>query len=123
MQKINFISQLLVFPLSLGAIAVLPHTALAQTQYQGDNNTQQPAPYQNSEQDPMKSMMGGALNPLDLMHRAQTGRSRNGSDFADDTQQSLSKAAANFKKMQQQQLQQQSGQLTQSGSGTTPKTP
>ena len=92
--------------LTLGAIALFPHPGFAQTQYQGDNPSAGPTGFQTNEQDPMKSLMGGGLNPLDLMHRAQTGRSRTGVDFAEDTQQGLSKAAADFKKQQQKLLQQ-----------------
>jgi len=108
----------LLVPFSLGTLTLLPSEAIAQTQYQGDNPNAGPTGFQTNEQDPMKSLMGGGLNPLELMHRAQTGRSRTGTDFAVDTQQGLSKAASDFKKLQQQQLQQMKTVPTATPAGT-----
>jgi hypothetical protein len=52
------------------------------------------------------SPLGNGLNLNDLMHNANFSRSRNSSEFADDTQRKLKKAADEFKQMQLQQLQQ-----------------
>ncbi len=113
----------LLVPLSLGTLAFLSPAAIAQTQYQGDNPNTGPTGFQSNEQDPMKSLMGGGLNPLDLMHRAQTGRSRTSTDFASDTQEGLSKAASDFKKQQQKLLQQTNPSAAPGGTATPSPTP
>jgi hypothetical protein len=51
--------------------------------------------------------LGNGLNLNDIMHNVNLSRSRNSSEFADDTQRKLKKAADEFKQMQLQQLQQQ----------------
>ncbi len=62
--------------------------------------------YQDNEKDPAGEF-GNIFNPMDLMHRSNLQRSRNASDFAEDTSNNLNKAAEEFKLMQQQRLQQQ----------------
>jgi hypothetical protein len=50
--------------------------------------------------------LGNVFNPIDVMHRANLERSRDGQEFAEDTRNSINKAAEEFKRMQQQRLQQ-----------------
>ncbi|MEB3309362.1 MAG: hypothetical protein VKJ02_03960 [Snowella sp.] len=92
--------------LSLGFGALLIGTekaALAQFQ----TNPQEPIGYQKSEQDPSQGLFGGGFNPTSLIHNVNFSRSRTGADFAEDTQNSLNKAATEFKRQQQLQLQSQ----------------
>jgi hypothetical protein len=103
----------------VGAIAARPAMAQSQTEYQ--SQTQQPPVYQSNETDPTKGQLGG-FDPMSLIHNANLSRSRNGNDFAEDSQRNLSKAAADFKKMQQQQLQQNS-EPSQPSSSTTKSLP
>lgn len=81
-------------------------TPMALAQYRNPNN---PEGFQNNEQDPSKNSFSG-FDPMSLIHNANLSRSRNGSDFAEDTQNNLNKAAEAFKKQQQLQLQQQQEQ-------------
>jgi hypothetical protein len=74
-------------------------------------NPQEPTGYQSSEQDPAKGSFTG-FDPTSLIHNANLSRSRTGSDFAEDTQRNLNKAAENFKRQQQQQLQAPPTQVT-----------
>lgn len=108
-----------IFSLGLGTLAIgLENAAFAQFQ-----NTQDPVGYQKSEQDPNKTMFGSGLDPMSLIHNANLGRSRSGSDFAEDTQQSLGKAAAEFKRQQQLQMQAQPTNANPSNSVMVPATP
>jgi DNA anti-recombination protein RmuC len=61
--------------------------------------------FQSNEQN-VNGFGNSGFDPLSLIHNANFSRSRNSSDFADDTNQSLNKAAQEFKRQQQQQLQQ-----------------
>lgn len=63
--------------------------------------------YQKNEQDPDGGDLGNIFNPIDMMHRSNLQRSRTGSDFAEDTNNNLNKAAEEFKLLQQQRLQAQ----------------
>ena len=61
-------------------------------------------PFNSNEVDPTKQGLGNGFDPMSLIHNANLSRSRNGADFADDTQRTLNEAADQFKKMQQQRL-------------------
>ncbi len=87
----------------IGAIAIIP-TTLAQSIDLSDPTPDENT-FQNNEQDGNYGELGNIFNPLDLIHRANLGRSRNAGDFAEDTQTGLNRAAEDFKKLQQQQLQ------------------
>ena len=61
--------------------------------------------YQSNEQN-VNGLGSSGFDPLSLIHNANFSRSRTSSDFADDTYQNLNKAAQEFKRQQQLQLQQ-----------------
>jgi hypothetical protein len=63
------------------------------------------SPFSSNEIDPTKQGLGGGFDPMSLIHNANLSRSRNGVDFAEDSQRTLNEAADQFKKMQQQRLQ------------------
>ena len=52
-------------------------------------------------------LLRGGLNPVNIIHNANLSRSRNGSEFADDTRRNLQEAADEFKQLQLQRLQDQ----------------
>ncbi|ACK66594.1 hypothetical protein PCC8801_2589 [Rippkaea orientalis PCC 8801] len=64
-------------------------------------------PYQKNEQNP-EGEFGNIFSPIDMMHNSNLQRSRNSSDFAEDTTNNLNKAAEEFKRIQQQRLEQDS---------------
>lgn len=106
--------------LSLGICGLLmgiEKSAFAQLQ-----NPQEPPIYQNSEQDPSKGSFSG-FDPASLIHNANLSRSRNGADFATDTQENLNKAANDFKRQQQLRLQNQPVQATPPTAETVSPTP
>jgi hypothetical protein len=106
--------------LSLGICGLLmgiEKSAFAQLQ-----NAQEPPIYQNSEQDPSKGSFSG-FDPASLIHNANLSRSRNGADFAEDTQQNLNKAANDFKRQQQLLLQNQPVEATPTTPATVPAKP
>ena len=112
----------LVKPLALslgicGLLVGLEKSAFAQLQ-----NLQEPPTYQNSEQDPNKGAFSG-FDPASLIHNANLSRSRNGTDFAEDTQENLNKAANDFKRQQQLRLQNQPVQATPPTAETVSPTP
>jgi hypothetical protein len=112
----------LVKPLALslgicGLLMALEKSAFAQLQ-----NLQEPPTYQNSEQDPNKGAFSG-FDPASLIHNANLSRSRNGTDFAEDTQQNLNKAANDFKRQQQLLLQNQPVEATPTTPATVPPQP
>ncbi|BFM38568.1 hypothetical protein [Synechocystis sp. LKSZ1] len=79
--------------------------------------------FQSNEQN-VNGFGTSGFDPLSLIHNANFSRSRNSSDFADDTNQNLNKAAQEFKRQQQQQLQQLSAPsavpVTNSPASNTP---
>lgn len=95
--KINF------FPLVI-ALSTLAITETATAQ-NISNNLNEPTNYQSNEYDPTLGP-GGSFDPMDLIHRATMGPSRNPSQFNEDTQKNISNAAEDFKKQQQQLLEQ-----------------
>lgn len=81
----------------LGAM-VQPQSALAQVTAPNE------APYTANEVDPSKQGLGNGFDPMSLIHNANLSRSRNGSDFAEDTRRNLNQAADQFKQLQQQRM-------------------
>ncbi|MEL4894405.1 hypothetical protein [Crocosphaera sp. Alani8] len=93
--------KLVVFLALLGTTVGLAPLTVAQSIDRVDKDT-----YQSNERDP-NGDLGNFMNPLDLMHRANLERSRNGSEFADDTRTNLSEAADSFREAQRQLLEAQ----------------
>ncbi|MGA1623548.1 MAG: hypothetical protein ACO36E_12600 [Synechocystis sp.] len=87
----------------MGTGSVLASLVPAQAQYLPPGNE---TPFTANEVDPTKQGLGNGFDPMSLIHNANLSRSRNGADFADDTQRTLNEAADQFKKMQQQRLEQ-----------------
>lgn len=108
------------FALSLGICGLL--MALEKSAFAQLQNLQEPPTYQNSEQDPNKGAFSG-FDPASLIHNANLSRSRNGTDFAEDTQQNLNKAANDFKRQQQLLLQNQPVEATPTTPATVPAKP
>jgi len=109
-----------VFSLSLGICGLwmgMEKVTFAQTQ-----NPQEPPAYQSNELDPTKGAFSG-FDPMSLIHNANLSRSRDGSTFAEDTQNSLNKAAENFKRQQQLQLQAKPVQVAPANPAKTPVQP
>ncbi len=89
--------------ISLGLIALLPNSIKAQA-----INQKEPEPFQSNEKN---SIYGDGINPMDLIHNANLLNNRSASDFAEDSNSNIDKAADEFKKQQlerMQQMQQQS---------------
>lgn len=61
-------------------------------------------PFVSNDVDPSKQGLGGGFDPMSLIHNANLSRTRNGTDFAEDTQRNINKAADQFKQLQQQRL-------------------
>lgn len=94
---------------SLAGSLGLSQVTLAQETIQ--NYTRPATPNSEGFQKNERSSQGGdtlgdGFNPINLIHNANLRRSRNGEDFAEDTQTNLNKAAADFKRQQQLRLQQ-----------------
>ncbi len=102
--------------LGLGSLAfssLLTDNALAQYRPSGSQD-----PFQQNEVNPNNYGLGNGFDPMSLIHNANLSRGRNFEDFVDDTNQNLNKAAEDFKRQQQQQLQQGS-----TGANILPITP
>ena len=92
--------------LSLGAMIAVSYVKPAIAQ---QTNPQDPAPYQENEYDSMgSSSFGNSFNPLDLIHRANLSTDRSTEEFSEESQQNLNNAADQFKRQQQERLNQQS---------------
>jgi hypothetical protein len=61
--------------------------------------------YQKNERSADGSDGLGGFNPLDLIHNTNFRRSRDGSEFQEDTQNNINEAAEEFKRKQREQLQ------------------
>lgn len=101
----------LAFTLSLGTLMTLTFSnlSLAQT----PRSITEPDTHQINERSTTtgSSTFGNSFNPINLIHNMNLRRSRDGSEFQDDTQNNLNNAAEEFKRMQQEQLQQNGGDL------------
>jgi hypothetical protein len=61
--------------------------------------------FQKNEVDSMgESTFGSGFDPMQMIHNANFRRSRNGAEFAEDTQNNLNNAAEEFKRLQQQRI-------------------
>lgn len=107
--KLNkFTPQHLAFVATLlGTLTGLTATSLAQSIDLVDKD-----PYQSNEASP-NGELGDFMNPLGLMHRANLERSRNGTEFAEDTRNNINEAAKSFKELQRQRLEELSGVSTE----------
>ncbi|MGF1479183.1 MAG: hypothetical protein ACFB4I_06795 [Cyanophyceae cyanobacterium] len=83
------------------AIALGLEPVLAQT-FPNSDSTE----VQRNEYDPNSNSSLGTLNPTDLIHRANLSRSRNLQEFSEDSQINLGNAAEEYKRLQQERLQQ-----------------
>jgi hypothetical protein len=83
--------------ISLGLITITHNSVNAQ----GINNNGQPQPFQSNEKNPL---YGDGINPMDLIHNANFFNSRNGEDFAEDTNRNLDSAADDFKQQQKKRM-------------------
>ncbi|MGK7883994.1 MAG: hypothetical protein AB4057_05120 [Crocosphaera sp.] len=95
------IKKLVVFLTLLGTTLGLTPLTIAQSIDVVDKDA-----YQSNERDP-NGDLGNFMNPLDLMHRANLERSRNGGEFAEDTRNNLSEAAKSFREAQRNLLEAQ----------------
>ncbi|WP_373480113.1 hypothetical protein [Geminocystis sp.] len=82
--------------ISLSLITITHNSVNAQTIKNG-----QPQPFQSNEKNPF---YGDGINPMDLIHNANFFNSRNGADFAEDTNQNINSAAEDFKQQQQKRM-------------------
>ena len=106
----------------VGGLGLNPSASLAQ-ELQNYNAPITPANtgFQKNERSSQGSdVLGDGFNPLNLIHNANLRRSRNGDDFAEDTQTNLDKAAADFKRQQQLRLQQQPATPVAGGNSAKP---
>jgi hypothetical protein len=101
----NYVSKIIVtvsFSLmgSLSLLVGLNSVASAQI------NSEATGAYQKNEQSTTgSSTFGNDFNPMNLIHNANLRRSRGGDEFRQDTANELDRAAEEFKKLQQQRLQ------------------
>lgn len=92
----------LTLSLSLLSLGFLPQSSMAQVDANTNNG------YQANEQDAFTGdTFGNTFNPMDLIHNSNFRRSRNSSEFQEDTQTELQNAADKFKRQQQQRIQNQ----------------
>jgi hypothetical protein len=120
----RFPTPLFALALSLtGGLGLSPSPGFAQEAIQNYNSPVSPANegFQKNERSTQGSdVLGDGFNPLNLIHNANFRRSRNGEDFAEDTQTNLNKAAADFKRQQQLRLQQQQTAPVAGGDSSKP---
>lgn len=95
--------------LSCGAIAFLGQAAFAQQSVNGMDN-QERSEYQNNEQDSMNGSFGNSFNAMDIIHRARMNRGRSMGDFEQETNTGIRNAADDFKRQQNERLQNQQQQ-------------
>ncbi len=115
MKTANLIHCLALSALTAGLWGAQP----AQAQVTAPGET----PYTANEVDPSKQGLGNGFDPMSLIHNANLSRSRNGSDFAEDTQRNINKAADQFKQLQQQRMLEMQQQSEPGGAELAPGTP
>ena len=76
-------------------------TAYAQYQAPQDDG------FQSNEQDSMFGGSASGINPLELMNRIQLSRERSLEEFSDDSATTIKDSASEFKRLQQERLNQQ----------------
>lgn len=102
----NCLSRLsLAFGLGIALTTVTGFNFLAVAQSSADN-----LGYQSNEKDPTYGDGLGGLNPLDLMHRAQQLNGRSADEFNQESEVQINNSAADFKRLQQQRIQEQQQQ-------------
>lgn len=110
-------------PLALAAIA-LAIAAPVRAQFTSPNSDTNPNSgfNENERNEGQSEIFKGGLNPMQLIHNANLKRSRDGGEFADDTQTNLSRSAEEFKRQQRQRLEQTQAQpqATPAPTATTP---
>lgn len=90
--------------ISFALISLFPASIKAQAV-----NEKEPNPFQSNEKSPL---YGDGINPLDLIHNANLLNNRSASDFAEDTNNNLDKAADDFKKQQLERMRQMQQEST-----------
>ena len=75
-------------------------------------NLKEPDPFQSNEQNPV---YGSGLDPMQLIHNSNLLNSRSASDFIEDSNESLTKAAQEFRERQLEMMEQQQLELNPSG--------
>jgi hypothetical protein len=95
--------------LSCGAIAFLGQAAFAQQSVNGMDN-QERTEYQTNEQDSMNGGFGNSFNAMDIIHRARMNRGRSMGDFEQESNTGIRNAADDFKRQQNERLQNQQQQ-------------
>jgi hypothetical protein len=92
----------LIFGLGVALVSVAGFNSLAVAQSSADE-----LGYQSNEKDPTYGDAPGGLNPLDLMHRAQQLNGRSAAEFNQESEVQINNSANDFKRLQQQRLEQQ----------------
>jgi hypothetical protein len=95
--------------LSCGAIAFLGQAAFAQQSVNGMDNRDEPG-YQTNERDQMSGSFGNSFNAMDIIHRARMNRGRTMGDFEQETNTGIRNAADDFKRQQNERIQNQQQQ-------------
>lgn len=108
----SVISPLIPFSLSVGVVfgvfSCFGQATLAQSTNPstlGNSPTNEASATEGDS--PINSPVRGSLNPLDLIHQSNLGRSRGMGEFKQDSLQNINNAATDFKRQQQELLQQQ----------------
>ncbi|ACK73231.1 hypothetical protein PCC7424_4874 [Gloeothece citriformis PCC 7424] len=101
----------IILPLTLGVISLF--TGLGASASAQSTNPQNPQNPQNSIGAFQKNEVGSNEDsafgsPLDLIHNMNMRRGRDSGEFAEDSKTNLNQAADEFKRLQQQRLQNQS---------------
>lgn len=110
--------------LTLSALATaLLGINLAPVQGQSTATAPGEDPFVSNDVDPSKQGLGGGFDPMSLIHNANLSRTRNGADFAEDTQRNINKAADQFKQLQQQRLMEMQQQQTDPAIAPVPGSP
>ena len=92
----------LMFALGVAFATVAGFNSVAVAQSNADD-----LGYQSNEKDPTYGDAPGGLNPMDLMHRAQQLNGRSAAEFYQESQVQINDSANDFKRLQQQRLEQQ----------------
>ena len=92
----------LIFGLGVALVSIAGFNSLAVAQSSADD-----LGYQSNEKDPTYGDAPGGLNPMDLMHRAQQLGGRSAAEFYQESQVQINDSANDFKRLQQQRLEQQ----------------
>lgn len=93
--------------MSLGLLTIFSSSINAQN-IRANQETQ---PFQNNE---TNSLYRDGFNPFDFIHNANFSSGRSGADFAEDTQNNIRTAAEEFRRLQQQRIQEMKDKPTDS---------